>query len=348
MRLTINQTTYSQEQLPALINEKKQRQLPDWEAAFFAFLEKWMDENDTVPGQTSGSTGTPKSIALSKQSMTASARLTNDYFKLREDDAILMSLSANYIAGKMMVVRAWISDLNLIVCEPASTPEIPQPAKFGAMVPMQVEKLMSSETGQKALEQIETLIIGGSAVPYALEQRLKAISTACYCTYGMTETVSHIALRRINGIDASEEYFALGNVRFELDERGCLVIFAPHLQDAPFVTNDLAELHSPSRFRWLGRFDNVINSGGIKLFPETIEQKLSPAIPQRFFLTASPDELLGQKLVLVIEGDEYTGSETLLLQDFISQNLTKYEKPRQIIFRKQFNETSTGKIKREI
>lgn len=348
MQLTINQTTYPQEQLSALIEEKKQQQLPDWEAAFFAFLEKWMDDNDTVPGQTSGSTGTPKSIALSKESMKASARLTNDYFGLKAGDAILMSLSANYIAGKMMVVRAWISDLHLIITEPASTPEIPQSVKFGAMVPMQVEKLMSSESGQQALEQIKTLIIGGSAIPYALEQQLKSITTACYCTYGMTETVSHIALRRINGTDASEEYFALGEVHFALDERGCLVIFAPHLQEEPFVTNDLAELSSPNRFRWLGRFDNVINSGGVKLFPETIEQKLSPAIPQRFFLTALPDNVLGQKLVLVIEGEEYPEPEMLLLQNFIASKLTKYEKPRQIIFKKRFNETSTGKIKREI
>ncbi|WP_243349023.1 AMP-binding protein [Parabacteroides sp. FAFU027] len=348
MQLTINQTTYSREQFPALIEEKKQQQLPEWEAAFFAFLEKWMDNNDTVPGQTSGSTGTPKNIALSKQSMMASARLTNDYFKLKEGDTISMSLSANYIAGKMMIVRAWISNLHLIVCEPASMPEIPQRVKFGAMVPMQVEKLMSSESGREALEQIEILIIGGSAIPYALEQRLKEISTVCYCTYGMTETVSHIALRRINGSEASEEYFALGNVRFELDERGCLVIFAPHLQAEPFVTNDLVELSSPYRFRWMGRFDNVINSGGIKLFPETIEQKLSPAIPQRFFLTALSDEILGQKLALVIEGELYTEAETLILQEYISNYLSKYEKPRQIIFKKRFNETSTGKVKREI
>ncbi len=348
MKLIIHQQTYTSDQLPALIQAKRDQQLPEWEETLFSFLEKWMDSNETVPGQTSGSTGTPKSIALSKRSMIASARLTNDSFGLQPGDTILLSLSASYIAGKMMIVRAWTSNLNMIAGEPSSTPEVPAKVKFGAMVPIQVEKLINSETGKKDLEKIETLIIGGSAIPYALEQQLQSISTACYCTYGMTETVSHIAVRRLNGPDKSEEYSALGDVYFEQDERGCLVIFATHLQTAPFITNDLVELTSAKSFRWLGRYDNVINSGGIKLFPETIEKKLSAVIPQRFYLTAQPDNTLGQKLVLVIEGEEYSEEQISNLQNQFTQILSKYEKPRQIVFRKQFRETSSGKIKRGI
>ncbi len=346
MKLTIHQQTYTSDQLPILIQEKKNQQLPEWEEAFFTFLEKWLDDNETVPGQTSGSTGTPKAIALSKKSMMASARLTNDSFGLQSGDTILLSLSANYIAGKMMIVRAWVSDLHLIVCEPLSMPEIPSKVTFGAMVPMQVEQLINSEAGKRNLENIETLIIGGSAISYALEQQLQSISTACFCTYGMTETVSHIAVRRLNGPDASEEYRALGNVNFKLDERGCLVIFAPHLQPERFITNDLAELTSEKSFRWLGRYDNVVNSGGIKLFPETIEKKLSAVIPQRFYVTTLPDDTLGQKLVLVIESESYSEEQITALQNQFPQILSKYEKPRQIIFQKQFKETSSGKIKR--
>lgn len=216
------------------------------------------------------------------------------------------------------------------------------------MVPMQVEKLLSTVGGKAELEKIETLIIGGSAISQTLEQQLQNVSTACYCTYGMTETVSHIAVRRINGDSASEDYQALGNVSFKLDERGCLEIYAPHLQEEPFITNDLAELSSAHSFRWLGRFDNIINSGGIKLFPESIEKKLSAVIPQRFYLTSWPDALLGQQLVLVIEGEPYNDSQMKTLQNQLIDNLPKYEKPRQIIFKKQFNETSTGKVKREL
>jgi len=348
MTLTLHSQTYTFAQLPALIAEKRRLQLPEWEEALFVFLENWLDESDTIQAQTSGSTGVPKKLELKKEQMKASAKLTNQFFDLQKEDTVLLCLSTNYIAGKMMIVRALVGHLHLIAIEPASYPTINKPVKFAAMVPMQVETLLSSTEGLEVLSYIDKLIIGGSATSALLETKLQNVSTNCYATYGMTETVSHIALRKINGSDSSDEYRALEGVWFEKDERDCLVIHAPHLQYKPFITNDIVKLKNRNCFEWIGRFDNVINSGGVKLFPETIEKKISSFIAQRFYITSRKDEKLGEKVVLVIESEPFTELKKQQLDIQLNSNLGKFEKPREIIFKQRFDETSTGKMKRII
>ncbi|MDD2798648.1 MAG: AMP-binding protein [Bacteroidales bacterium] len=348
MQLTLHNQTYNTEQLPELIRKRQAKQLPEWEEALFTFLANWFDDGETIKAQTSGSTGVPKPILLKKESMLASARLTNQFFKLKEGDTAVMCLSANYIAGKMMVVRAIAGDLNLVVIEPTSTPIIDKRIEFAAMVPMQVDSLLKTEEGIASLQNISKLIIGGSAVSPLLEEQLQQLSTKCYSTYGMTETVSHVALRSLNGAHKSTDYEALEGVWFEQDKRDCLIIHAPHLQEEPFTTNDIVSFKSNTCFEWLGRFDNVINSGGVKLFPEAIEQKLSTIISERFYITSIVDDKLGEKVVLVIEGTPFSMEKLNLLETEISNQLTRFERPRQIIFLSKFQETSTGKIKRII
>ncbi len=347
MTLTLHSQTYTFAQLPALIAEKRRLQLPEWEEALFVFLENWLEESDTIQAQTSGSTGVPKKLELKKEQMKASAKLTNQFFDLQKEDTVLLCLSTNYIAGKMMIVRALVGQLHLIAIEPASYPTINKPVKLAAMVPMQVETLLSSTEGLEVMSYIDKLIIGGSATSALLETKLQNVSTNCYATYGMTETVSHIALRKINGSDSSDEYRALEGVWFEQDERDCLVIHAPHLQAEPFITNDIVILKNSMCFEWIGRFDNVINSGGVKLFPETIEKKISSFIAQRFYITSRKDEKLGEKVVLIIESEPFTELKKQQLDVQLNSNLGKFEKPREIIFKPRFEETSTGKVKRE-
>jgi o-succinylbenzoate---CoA ligase len=346
MTLTLYSQTYTFAQLPALIAEKRKLQLTEWEEALFVFLENWLEESDTIQAQTSGSTGVPKKLELKKEQMKASAKLTNQFFDLQKEDTVLLCLSTNYIAGKMMIVRALVGHLHLIAIEPASDPSINKPVKFAAMVPMQVETLLSSTEGLSTMNYIDKLIIGGSATSALLEAKLQNVSTNCYATYGMTETVSHIALRKINGSDSSDEYRALEGVWFEQDERDCLVIHAPHLHAEPFITNDIVKLKNRNCFEWIGRFDNVINSGGVKLFPETIEKKISSLIAQRFYITSRKDEKLGEKVVLVIESEPFTELKKQQLDIQLNSNLGKFEKPREIIFNPRFEETSTGKVKR--
>ena len=348
MQLILNNQTYTAIQLPELIRKKQTEQLPEWEEALFAFLADWFDECETIKAQTSGSTGAPKPILLSKANMLASAKLTNQFFDLKPKDTALMCLSANYIAGKMMMVRAIAGNMNLVVIEPSSVPLFDYKIDFAAMIPMQVESLLKSEIGILSLQKISKLIIGGSTVSSALEVQLQQLPTKCYSTYGMTETFSHIALRSINGIYKSKFYEALNGVSFEQDSRDCLLIHASHLQAQPFITNDIVLLNSNTSFEWLGRFDNVINSGGVKLFPETIEQKLSEIIPERFFISSLPDDKFGEKVVLIIESESYSSSKLNELHTKLSTKLTRFEKPREIIFTPKFTETTSGKIKRLI
>ena len=346
MKLTINAHTYTAEQIISLLNEKRSTSINIWENDLFKFLKDWFDNSDVIQAQTSGSTGIPKTIFLSKASMIASARLTNQYFGLNNNDTILLCLSTNYIAGKMMVVRALVGNLNLVVIEPSSCPIVNQAIDFAAMVPMQVETMLNSTTGRASLDNISKLIIGGSAVSNLLEGKLQSISTACFATYGMTETVSHIALRSLNGQNRSNEYQALEGVWFEQDDRECLIIHAPHINEKELITNDIVHLKSKNTFEWCGRFDNVINSGGIKLFPEVLENKITPCIEQRFFISSKKDDILGDKTILVIEGESFSAVGLQNLKVKIGTLLSPYEIPREIVFMPKFEETSSGKVKR--
>ncbi|MCH5327614.1 MAG: AMP-binding protein [Coprobacter sp.] len=313
-----------------------------------AFLREWFSPGDTVSARTSGSTGAPQQLDLRKSDMRASARLTNSFFGITAGSTLLLCLSPGYIAGKMMIVRALEAGAGLVTVAPTSSPlaSVGEPFDFAAMVPLQVQQTLDDPETAARLCRITSLIVGGAAVSPALESRLAALPVQAYATYGMTETVSHIALRRIGGTE--REYTALGGVRFTLDGRGCLVIDAPHLSGRRWVTNDMVRLAGATRFEWLGRYDNVINSGGVKLFPERIEEALSSLIPARFFVTSRPDERLGERLVLVIEGETWSVERLSALRSRMEAVLSRYERPREMLFLPRFRETWSGKVIRSI
>lgn len=302
------------------------------EQDFGNFILDWFDSKSYVEVQTSGTTGKPKIIKVEKQAMVNSAIATGIFFDLKAGDKTLCCLPVKYIAGKMMLVRAFVLGLDLDFAEPSSHPleQNKSVYDFAAMVPLQVENSLPQ------LHQIKKLIIGGAQVNPSLEEKLILSPCESYETYSMTETVTHIAAKRVG-----EKAFAiLPNVSISQDDRQCLVISAPNLNVENIVTNDIVDLISENQFCWLGRYDNVINSGGIKLIPEQIEEKLSHKITNRFFAAGVADEKLGQKLILVIEGNPYH------LDDSVFSGLSKYEKPKAVYFILKFAETETGKVKR--
>ena len=347
--LKINNHLYHFSELKkAIDNGKLFNSDMEWERSLLSFLKEWMNDQEYVTGKTSGSTGTPKTIRLSKKAMIASALRTNQFFQLQKGDDVLLCLSADYIAGKMMIVRAIVGGFNLIVVPPSSLPDWEGTVAFAAMVPLQVQALIATDEGKKQFCSIEKLLIGGSPVSEALEKELCELPVNTYLSYGMTETVSHIALCRMEKNGVKEKiYHALPDVIFSVDDRDCLIINAPYLQQAPFVTNDVVKLHTATSFSWLGRWDNVINSGGIKFFPEEIERKIAGLIAPRFYITSLPHELLGQQMVLKIEDSPWSEERKNLFLQQATSRLTKYEIPKQILFADKFEETATGKIKRD-
>ena len=305
-----------------------------------AFLQDWVSEQTTIKVQTSGSTGTPKTIVLKKEHMVNSALATGAYFDLQPEQKALLCLPCTGIAGKMMLVRAMVLGLQLDDVEPSSKPlqDKVQTYDFVAMVPLQVQSSLMQ------MHQVKQLIIGGAPVDSGLRSELTKLSVHAYETYGMTETITHIAVKRI-AEELSNSFEVLPNISISQDERGCLVIDAPKISDEKIITNDLVELINENRFNWLGRYDSIINSGGIKLVPEMIEEKLSGLIRTRFFVAGLPDETLGQKLVLVVEGKPIVEQE--LLKDIKGlKDISKYEVPKAIYFVKAFKETSTQKVDR--
>lgn len=314
------------------------------------FLMDWFDENSFVEVKTSGSTGNPKIIRLRKIHMVNSAKAMGDYFNLPENTTALLCMSTNYIAGKMMLVRALTLGWHLDVVEPASNPlkNNDKNHDFSAMVPLQLHNSLAD------IHKIKKLIVGGGTVSNELLSKIQDVKTEIYATYGMTETITHIAVKKLNFISGDVEksnYKILPNIKIAVDSRGCLVIDAPTISEKKVITNDLVELISPTEFNWLGRIDNVINSGGIKLIPEQIEEKLAGIIENRFFVAGKKDGILGEKLILIIEESKIektnNPSKATILKEIKNTKLfSTYEIPKEIYFLKNFMETETNKIDR--
>ncbi|WP_109301091.1 AMP-binding protein [Aquimarina sp. AU474] len=312
-----------------------------------SFLLDWLNEKDYIVVQTSGSTGKPKKIKIYKRHMINSAKATGKFFKVGEDTTALLCLPANYIAGKMMLVRAMVLGWKIDLVPPRTNPldTVYKQYDFCAMVPLQLDNSLNR------LHLIKKLIVGGGPASENLKELIQGVGTKVYETYGMTETITHIAARRINPKKKDKKdssYFkALPNVSLSMDNRNCLMIKAPELNDDTIVTNDVVELKTYKKFLWKGRYDNVINSGGIKLYPEEIETKLQLLIGHRFFITSLPDDALGDKVVLIIEQD-YNEIAKLTISEAIKslETINKYEIPKEIYFLSQFIETETGKVQR--
>ncbi len=306
----------------------------DFEKPVGDFILDWFDSKSYIEMQTSGTTGTPKIIRVDKQAMVESALATGDFFNLHAGNRALQCLPVKYVAGKMMLIRAIILGLDLDYVAPTSHPMegLEDHYDFVAMVPMQAQNSL------KELHNVKKLIVGGAKISAALEQDLLKLPTEVYETYGMTETITHIAAKRVG----EKAFTVLPHVFISYDDRNCLVIHAPKIiKEEAIITNDLVELINENQFLFLGRLDNVINSGGIKLMPEQIEQKLSTGIKERFFITSKEDKELGEKVILVIEGPSYD------LDKSIFDTLDKYQKPKEIIFVSKFKETENGKVLRK-
>jgi len=318
--------------------------LPDWEKELYQFLNEWFSDSEFILVQTSGSTGEPKPIKLPKSMMVESAERTIGYFGLQKNDRLLLSLPCQYIAGKMMVVRAIVGKMDLITVDPTTDFDFLEQEifEFGAMVPNQVFKLMEQPSGKEKLQNIRNLLVGGSAISKDLKTLISQLSNRVVSTYGMTETASHIAIRELSGNLKSEFYHCLLGISVSLSKNGCLQIHHPEFAES-LQTNDLAELQSETSFRILGRVDSVIISGGIKYSPESIEKKLEDLIGQSYVISSVPDQKLGEKLVLVIEGKTFP---TKNLQEIIDKNLPAFEQPKQILFLEKFPKTTSGKVKR--
>ena len=315
------------------------------------FLREWISHEDYVVVKTSGSTGVPKEIRIQKSAMLVSAFQTNSFFKLHEYCRTLLSLPADFIAGKMMLVRAMAGNYNIVSVEPSSDPlkEIPYEVKFdfAPFTPMQVHEMLSNENSAGKFENIQTVIIGGGEISFSLEQMIRRLKNNCYSTYGMTETITHIAVRKLNGADARPWYQTFKGIRINVDERNCLVIEAPHISKEPIITNDVVEMEDLDKFIWKGRYDNVINTGGVKVYPEEIEKKISDSILRRFIIGSIPDGKLGEKVVLVIEGDKLDQYTESMLKNHLSETLSRFELPREIFYLPQLPVTDNGKLMRK-
>ena len=265
--------------------------------------------------------------------MVESAIATGDFFDIHPGQKVLQCLPVKYIAGKLMFIRAFILGLEMDFVAPTSTPLYKNDTDydFVAMVPLQAKNSL------KELKRVKKMIIGGAMISKSLEQQLKKLPTKVYETYGMTETITHIAAKEIG----EKSFTVLPNVTISYDDKNCLVIRAPRISDEVIITKDLVELVNENQFVFLGRYDNIVNSGGIKLIPEQIEKKLAGKIDGRYIVAGKKDEEFGEKLILIVEGEQRDISKE------IYSELDKYEKPKEVYFISKFKETENGKIMRK-
>ena len=342
--LILNSTPYNKEDLA-----KGQFGNPStlFEKATLAFCKDWLSGRKEFQVQTSGSTGTPKTITLTRKQLEASAQMTCEALGLQPGTTSLICLNTEFIAGKMMIVRSLVTGMKMIAVEPSSNPFASLPADmtidFTALVPYQVKKILDSPQANR-LNAVHTILIGGADVEDEIAERIKSFQCTAYATFGMTETITHIALRPLD----KENYFTtLPGVSIDTDDRGCLVIEVPYLA-APVATNDLVVLMGINKFRWVGRWDNVINTGGVKMSPETIERRIRHLlINKKFFVTGIRDNDLGESVALIIEGNEPKEGDTKSLTEAVRPFLRPYEVPRKIFYLRDFCYTESGKVDRK-
>ncbi|MDK7375133.1 AMP-binding protein [Weeksella virosa] len=325
-------------------NYKKLQAATVFEQEILNFLENWYNDDKKVEVQTSGSTGIPKKMMLTKSNMKKSAELTGKYLSLEKGNTALLAMPVNYIAGKMMLVRAIVLGLKLICSTPRSVflwedfqqLNLPNDTiDFVALTPMQVEKSIDF------VSHCRCLIIGGAPLNQHTKDKLYKFRNRIFETYAMTETITHIAFKQLRNEqypNQKNSFEVFDEIEISQDARSCLQIKTPYY-DEILTTNDVVEILSGKEFIWIGRADNIINSGGIKLYPEKIEEKLKPYLQRAFYVSSKRDDLLGEKLILMIEGDPFD----FQLDDI---DFNQFEKPKEIIFQPQFDRTESGKIKR--
>lgn len=305
------------------------------------FVSDWQSDSSTLLVHTSGSTGKPKPMLVEKRRMEASARITCGFLGLRAGDTALLCMPLDFIAGKMVVVRSLVWGLRLVAVEPSGHPlkGLTESPTFAAMVPMQVYNSLKVEKERRLLRGITHLIIGGGAVNSDMTEELRGFPNAVWSTYGMTETLSHIALRRLSGAEASEWYEPFDGVGVTTNADGCLVIDAPAVCAQPLVTNDIAEVAPDGRrFRIRGRRDNVVCSGGLKLQIEEMEARLQPHLNVPYMISKRPDDKFGEAVVLLAVTDDMES-----VREVCRKHMPRYEQPRYFLAVSELPMTPTGK-----
>lgn len=310
-----------------------------------SFLKEWFNDSPHILVQTSGSTGTPKEMLVEKSRMLQSAQLTCNFLGLKAGDTALLCMNLKYIGAKMVVVRSLLASLNLIQVEATGYPlKNTEVTDFAAMTPLQVYNSLQYPEQKEKLRQIRHLIIGGGTIDHQLPKELTDFPNTIWSTYGMTETLSHIALRPINGEKASEWYIPFEGVTVSLSEEQTLVIDAPLVTKEILKTNDIAKINNKGHFRILGRIDNIINSGGIKIQIEEVESLLKAKISTDFVITSASDPKFGEIIILLVQEGEQTISE---LKSICQSSLPAYWQPKQIFLIGAIPYTETNKIDRK-
>ena len=319
----LNGISFSRDSLISHLKQNKE---------YLNFLISWFDEKDYIVAKTSGSTGPPKLIRLKKSDMISSAKLTANYFKLTTNSKVINCLPIDYIAGKMMLVRSLVNgwDLSLFPISSEPIKEISLNYDFIALTPMQLEKSLHN------INNIKTVIVGGNYVNDELKEKVLKLKANVYETYGMTETITHVAVKCLSRNE--NKFSALPGVNF-IEIEGCLAIEASHLSIDTITTNDVVTMHSSEKFTWIGRKDFIINSGGVKINPEDIEKKLTKFYSNRLVISSMNDKLLGQKVVLVFEKKIPKNHEEFFI------HLKQFDKPKEIFLLDKFPITN-GKINR--
>ena len=332
---------FSKYSLSSILDNTKYDTNVTWQNDVFNFISLWKSRVDYIKLNTSGTTGKRKEIKLSKNDMIISAKRTCEYFSLKSSDQVLLCLSPEYIAGMMMIVRSIVANLKLVIVKPCTNPLQVYNSKysFAAFVPMQFQAIIN--TNIRLLNMCDTIIVGGGGIKSELLNSISNIDTKIFSTYGMTETITHIAVSQLYPV-FEESYNTLGGVSITNDSRGCLIVNDEKMKKI-VPTNDVCEVLSDSEFRFKGRIDNVINSGGVKLFPEEIEKKIEDCINHEFYIKSEHDNILGEKVVLCIEASEELYDIQNLHVD-LRLRLNKYEIPRSIKFYYSFGRTSSGKV----
>lgn len=333
--------------------EGLEKELPTFAQAAISFCKAWLSGENKFIQQTSGSTGTPKNIEISRLQLFESANATGAFFHTNSRTKLLCCLNPEYIAGKMMLVRAMVWDSSIWLVEPKANPFLDLPEDlipdFIAMVPLQVEACLADAQTLIKLKKVSNLIIGGAPISPKLKNKLVENNLSAWQTFGMTETVSHIALAKIE--EGELEYKTLSGIEIGQDARGAIWIKSPMSGSEIVQTNDLIKLTSKTSFQWLGRVDFIINSGGVKIHPELLEQKSAAILAEffpkcRFFFFGEKDESLGERLVLIIENQKANEELAELLQLRMRDEFSKFEIPKKIYFLPSFIQTESGKINR--
>ena len=342
MNITFEGTNYTLENLNEL--EKKYPESKN----LLQFIRDWQNNNPMYSFETSGSTGKPKKIIIQRDQIQSSAEATIQYLGLQNQDQVLLCLNPNFIASIMMVARCIINNMDLHVQRPASNPleTLRAEINFASFVPFQIYRMIEDNNIDQ-LKSIKNILIGGAPLSNSAFEVLASLDTNIYLTYGMTETVSHIALMPVKGSHSDANFQIIPGIEIDQDADLCLKIKGKVTNNQWIQTNDVIEIKNEKEFKWIGRRDDVINSGGIKIHPEQIEKTLQEILSFPFIISWRENEKLGRECIIISENHEISQGQLTLIKEMIENKFSKFHIPKSANSVHQFPRTESGKLKRE-